>query len=76
MGGGKFDWCPYLVDGTGKQQHDFEERKAVFPTAAGLLLYAAKSSSPEQMNLPVLGGGLPIKQVTRKVTDLIKSFLP
>src|SRR3989344_2392417 len=48
----------------------------VFATAAGLLLYAAKSSSPEQMNLPVLGGGLPIKQVTRKVTDLIKSFLP
>lgn len=41
MCGGKFDWCPYLVDGTGKQQHDFEERKAVFPTAAGLLLAQA-----------------------------------
>ena len=47
-----------------------------FATAAGLLLYGAKASSPEQMSLPVLGGGLPIKQVTQKVTDLIKSFLP
>lgn len=47
-----------------------------FATAAGLLLYGAKSSSPEQSNLPVLGGGLPIKQMTQKVTDLIKSFLP
>jgi hypothetical protein len=26
--------------------------------------------------LPVLGSGLPIKQMTQKVTDLIKSFLP
>lgn len=47
-----------------------------FATAAGLLLYGAKSSAPEQMNLPVLGSGLPLKQVTQKVTDLIKSFLP
>lgn len=47
-----------------------------FATAAGLLIYGAKSSSSEQMNLPVLGGGLPLKQVTQKVTDLIKSFLP
>lgn len=47
-----------------------------YASAAGLLLYGAKSSSPEQMNMPVLGGGLPLKQVTQKVTDLIKSFLP
>lgn len=47
-----------------------------FATAAGLLLYGAKSSAPEQMNLPVLGGGLPIKQMAQKFTDLIKSFLP
>ncbi len=48
----------------------------VFATAAGLLLYGAKSSSPEQASMPILGGGLPIKQMTQKVTDLIKSFLP
>lgn len=48
----------------------------IFATAAGLLIYGARSTSPEQMNLPVLGGGLPIKQMTQKVTDLIKSFLP
>lgn len=47
-----------------------------YAAAAGLLLYGARAGSPEQMNLPVLGSGLPIKQVTQKVTDLIKSFLP
>lgn len=47
-----------------------------FATAAGLILYGTKSSSEGQMNLPVLGSGLPIKQMTQKVTDLIKSFLP
>jgi cell division protein FtsA len=48
----------------------------IFATAAGLLIYGAKSASPEQMNLPVLGSGLPIKQMTQKVVDLVKSFLP
>lgn len=47
-----------------------------YASAAGLLLYGAHSASPEKMNMPVLGGNLPIKQVTQKVTDLIKSFLP
>lgn len=47
-----------------------------YAAAAGLLLYGAHSVSPEKMNMPVLGGNLPIKQVTQKVTDLIKSFLP
>lgn len=47
-----------------------------YATAAGLLIYGAHSSSPEKMSMPVLGSGLPIKQVTQKVTDLIKSFLP
>lgn len=47
-----------------------------FAAAAGLLLYGAKSNAPEQSNLQVLGSGLPIKQMTQKVTDLIKSFLP
>ncbi len=48
-----------------------------FATAAGLLLYGAKSSGGSaEMSLPVLGKGLPIKAVTQKVTDLLKSFLP
>lgn len=47
-----------------------------YATAAGLLLYGAHSVAPEKMNMPVLGNSLPIKQVTQKVTDLIKSFLP
>jgi cell division protein FtsA len=47
-----------------------------YASADGLLLYGAQSSAPEKMNMPVLSGGLPIKQVTQKVSDLIKSFLP
>lgn len=47
-----------------------------FAAAAGLLLYGAHSGPSEKMNMPVLGSGLPIKQMTQKVTDLIKSFLP
>lgn len=47
-----------------------------FATSAGLILYAARSSSVSEMNLPVLGKGLPLKAVTQKVSDLIKSFLP
>lgn len=47
-----------------------------YAAAAGLLLYGAHSAPSEKMNMPVLGGSLPIKQVTQKVTDLIKSFLP
>ncbi len=47
-----------------------------YAAAAGLLLYGAHSGPSEKMNMPVLGNGLPIKQMTQKVTDLIKSFLP
>lgn len=47
-----------------------------FSTSAGLILYGVKSSGSGEMNLPVLGRGLPIKAVTQKITDLIKSFLP
>ncbi len=48
----------------------------VFATAAGLILYGAKSAGSSEMSLPVLGKGLPLKAVTQKVADLIKSFLP
>lgn len=47
-----------------------------FSTAAGLILYGMKSTGEPQMSIPVLGSGLPFKQMTQKVTDLIKSFLP
>lgn len=46
-----------------------------YATVAGLILYGAKQSDT-QMSLPVLGKGLPIKEVTQKFTDLIKSLLP
>ena len=47
-----------------------------YAAAAGLLLYGANSGPSEKMNMPVLGSSIPIKQMTQKVTDLIKSFLP
>lgn len=47
-----------------------------FASAAGLILYGTKASPDTQMSMPVLGSGLPIKAVTQKVTDLLKSFLP
>ena len=53
-----------------------EIESPTFATAAGLLMYGAKSSGSSEMSLPVLGGGLPIKAMKQKVTDLIKSFLP
>lgn len=48
----------------------------VFSTAAGLILYGSRSQGSSEMSLPVLGKGLPIKAVTQKISDLIKSFLP
>lgn len=48
----------------------------VYASAAGLLLYGAHAGPSEKMNMPVLSGSIQIKQVTQKVTDLIKSFLP
>ncbi len=53
-----------------------EIESPTFATAAGLLIYGAKSNGSSEMSLPVLGGGLPIKAMKQKVTDLIKSFLP
>lgn len=47
-----------------------------YAAAAGLILYGIQAGSSGESNLPVLGSGLPIKQMTQKVTDLIKSFLP
>lgn len=53
-----------------------EIESPTFATAAGLILYGMRSSGMGDVNLPVFGKGLPIKAVTQKVTDLIKSFLP
>ena len=47
-----------------------------YATAAGLIFYGTRTSGESESSMPVLGGGLPIKAVTQKVTDLIKSFLP
>ncbi|MBI2011846.1 cell division protein FtsA [Candidatus Daviesbacteria bacterium] len=47
-----------------------------FATVAGLVLYGARQSIGSEINLPVLGKGLPFKAFTQKLTDLVKSFLP
>ncbi len=49
----------------------------IFATAAGLILSGLRApESGSGSSMPVLGKGLPIKAMTQKVTDLIKSFLP
>lgn len=48
----------------------------VFATAAGLILYGAKSDVSSQFSLPVLAKGLPIKDMVQKGINLVKSFLP
>lgn len=48
----------------------------IFSTAAGLIIYGARTMNHGEVNLPVLGKGLPIKAVTQRISDLIKSFLP
>lgn len=53
-----------------------EIESPIFATAAGLVLLGSRSGMTTEKNMPVLGKGLPIKAVTQKVTDLIKSFLP
>lgn len=54
-----------------------EIESPTFATAAGLIQYGTRSvGGGADINLPVFGKGLPIKAVTQKVTDLIKSFLP
>lgn len=47
-----------------------------FATAAGLIMYGAKSTFTPQFNLPVLAKGIPIKEVMQRGISLIKSFLP
>lgn len=47
-----------------------------YACSAGMILYGARSGGSGETNMPVLGSGLPIKAVTQKVSDLIKSFLP
>lgn len=54
-----------------------EIESPTFATAAGLVQYGTRSmGGGMDMNMPVFGKGLPLKAVTQKVTDLIKSFLP
>ncbi len=48
-----------------------------YATVAGLILYGVRSSGGESsLSLPSITKGLPIKEVTQKISDLIKSFLP
>lgn len=48
-----------------------------FSTAAGLILYGAKmGSGSKQFALPVLAGGLSIKDMVNRGVNLVKSFLP
>lgn len=47
-----------------------------FATAAGLVIYGSRMAGAGEISLPVLGKGLPLKAVTQKVADLLKSFLP
>ncbi len=65
---GKIEGLSGLID---------EIESPTFATAAGLIIYGTRSTgSSQESGMPVLGGGLPLKAVTQKVTDLIKSFLP
>ena len=49
----------------------------IFATSAGLILSGLRSpEGGSGSSMPVLGKGLPLKAMTQKVTDLIKSFLP
>ncbi len=47
-----------------------------YAAAAGLLLYGSRSGGLSEMSLPVLGKGFPVGNIGKKITDLIKSFLP
>ncbi len=48
----------------------------IFGTAAGLILSGLRSPEGREGGMQVIGKGLPLKAMTQKVTDLIKSFLP
>lgn len=48
-----------------------------FAAAAGLIFYGIRSGGMgSEMSLPVLGKGLPFKELTNKISDLVKSLLP
>lgn len=47
-----------------------------FASAAGLILYGSRHQTGENNTLQMLGKGLPIKEITQKFGDLIKSLLP
>ena len=52
-----------------------------FASAAGLILYAThgnrkSGTGSAEFNMPVLGKGLPIKEITAKITNLVKNILP
>jgi cell division protein FtsA len=47
-----------------------------FAAASGLLLYGSRSGGLPEMNMPILGRGLPVGNIGKKLMGLIKSFLP
>lgn len=47
-----------------------------FASAAGMILYGARSGVSGNFSMPVLGKGLPVKEIVQKGIDLVKSFLP
>lgn len=47
-----------------------------FATAAGLILYGAKTGGDFELRLPVLAKSLPFKDIIQRGVDLFKSFLP
>ncbi len=54
-----------------------EIESPAFATSAGLIMYGMRSrGGGQEMNLPVLGKGLPIKAISAKITSILKSFLP
>lgn len=48
----------------------------IFASAAGLIIYGAKSGISAQFPLPVLAKGLPLKDVIQRGIHMIKGFLP
>ena len=64
---GKMDGFTGLVD---------EIDSPIFAAAAGLILSGIRAPEGREGSMQVIGKGLPIKAMTQKVTDLIKSFLP
>lgn len=53
-----------------------EIESPLFATAAGLIFSGINRPSSEGAGIPVLGKGLPIKEITIKLQDLLKNLLP